>query len=427
MQGIVIKRLGHNVTILEQHLSSTREGQAAGIVTMAHSHSFMNKHDLLKEQPYAISCSGVQFIDSNLKVVRAFDRPMRMASWNVLYYRFRANFDGLASAYCQNAPPESAKSGNAVYHQGKSATEIKLVDDSVVVEFQDQTVNDSKSQESLRADLVVVADGSTSHVRQLLQPHLQPTYAGYVAWRGTVPEKEVSEAARSIFQLKTTLHASSHSYIALFVPLSCLSDLMMLNCYRYTIPGENGSLEPGKRLLNYVWYTNIAEGSPDLVQAMTDSSGRRHRQTLPIGKMQKEVWATQCSLASRTLPAPFAELIHKTANPFVSAIVDIGVSKPSFFDGKVLVVGDALCPFRPHVACSTNQSSLDALLVEQLLTGEIDHTEWENRVTEYANVTRLESITWGDWYQVGYLSFLLSKGRYLLTRYGYRMSNYWRK
>ena len=47
MHSIVIKRLGHNVTILKQQLSSTREDQAAGIVTMEHSYSYLTCYDLL--------------------------------------------------------------------------------------------------------------------------------------------------------------------------------------------------------------------------------------------------------------------------------------------------------------------------------------------------------------------------------------------
>ena len=225
MQGIVIKRLGHNVTILEQHLSSTREGQAAGIVTMEHSHAFMNAHDHLKEQPYAVPCPGVQSLDKDLKVVGGFDRPMRMASWNVLYYRFRANFDGLTSSYCKSPPEytpiEANKHGKAVYEQGKSVKNIKYIDGSVIVELEDLLDKTSGGRGSIRADLVIVADGSTSHIRQLLQPYLKHTYAGYVAWRGTVLESEVSEEAKNIFQLKTTLHATTHSYIALLVSLAC--------------------------------------------------------------------------------------------------------------------------------------------------------------------------------------------------------------
>ena len=182
---------------------------------------------------------------------------------------------------------------------------------------------------------------------------------------------------------------------------------------RYTIPGENGDLEEGNRLLNFVWYTNIPENSAELQEAMTDTAGRKHRNTLPIGKMQSHVWKQQKVKARQILPSAFAELVEKTTQPFISTISDIGVSQAVLNGGKILFVGDALMPFRPHVACSTNQAALNALLLEQLLKEEISLASWESQVLNYAHATRLRSITWGCWYQVGYLSFAASEARYL--------------
>ncbi len=212
MQGIAIKRLGHNVTILEQHLSDTREGQAAGIVTMEHSHAFMTRHDLLKQQPYTINCSTVQILDTNLEVAHKFNRPMRMSSWNVLYYRYRANFDGLKSAHCPEPPSEPTSSGRAVYDQGKRVTNVHEVGDKIELDYNDMI---SKTPGRIKADIVIVADGSNSYVRGLLQPHLHHTYAGYVAWRGTVPEEEVARQTRDLLKNKTTLHTTPNGYIAL--------------------------------------------------------------------------------------------------------------------------------------------------------------------------------------------------------------------
>jgi len=212
MQGIVIKRLGHNVTILEQSLSSAREGQAAGIVTMEHSQNFLTRHDLLRDEPYAVNCSAVQILDGSLKVKHEFQRRMQMSSWNVLYHRLRANFDGLKSPYSTREPQEAGGVGRAVYDQGKRTTEVQLVGDTVRVGFED-VVNHTTG--TLFADLVLVADGSASQMRVLLQPQLKHTYAGYVAWRGTVVESSVSEQTRDIFKNKTTLHAFDGGYIAL--------------------------------------------------------------------------------------------------------------------------------------------------------------------------------------------------------------------
>jgi len=125
----------------------------------------------------------------------------------VLYYRFKANFDGFTSPYCTTLPSESSGNGKTVYDQGKAVKNIRYADSSVIVDFEDLVNKASDGRGSVRADLVIAADGSTSHIRQLLRPHLKHTCAGYVAWRGTVLESEVSEEGRSTFQLKTTLHA----------------------------------------------------------------------------------------------------------------------------------------------------------------------------------------------------------------------------
>lgn len=160
---------------------------------------------------------------------------------------------------------------------------------------------------------------------------------------------------------------------------------------------------------------------------MTDSNGRQHRLTLPIGKMRSEVWEKQQAVAQQTLPAPFAELVVKTTQPFISAIVDIPICKPSMYDGRLLFVGDALCAFRPHVASSGNQAAYDALLVAKLVRGEIDLQTWEAHVTNFAHLTRLRSITWGDWYQFSMVSFLLSHSRYMLAEYVTKLRGYFSK
>src|SRR3569833_1966651 len=81
-------------------------------------------------------------------------------------------------------------------------------------------------------------DGPSSFVRSLYLPAAQRQYVGYIAWRGTVPESEASAATRAIFHRSVTVHMMKQHH-----------------CIMYMIPGPNGSLEPGERLLNFLWYT----------------------------------------------------------------------------------------------------------------------------------------------------------------------------
>ena len=212
MHGIVAKRLGHNVQILEQYESSTREGQAAGICAMEYGTAFLKKHDLLADKPCAVNCSGVQILDRNARVKFQIARPMAMTSWNVLYYRLRANFDGLTSQYCPEAPAALPKDGKAIYEHGKTVSNVTYSENMLKVEYAD-----SHGGGVLKPDIVIAADGSTSRIRALLQPDLRRTYAGYAIWRGTVLESDVSEASRNLFQTKTNLMAVENGYLALYV------------------------------------------------------------------------------------------------------------------------------------------------------------------------------------------------------------------
>jgi len=181
MHGIAIKRLGHNVHLLERTLTSLRDGQGAGISAGPQVQEFLKKHDLSR-QPYSLLSPAMQFVDKelNVKEVRRF--PLRMTGWNVLYYRLRANFDGLKSDYCPEPPKSIEGEGKAIYDLGKRVTDVSYVDGLVTVEFEDLVNGGGRS---LHADLVIAADGSSSGIRQLLFPNIQRAYAGYLAWRGT--------------------------------------------------------------------------------------------------------------------------------------------------------------------------------------------------------------------------------------------------
>lgn len=131
--------------------------------------------------------------------------------------------------------------------------------------------------------------------------------------------------------------------------------------------------------------------------------------------MQEGVWAKQRSYGNKVLPPPFAELVNNIKQPFVTAISDTIAPQASFFNGKVLLVGDALALFRPNIAQSTNQAAFDCLLLEKLLTGKISLKEWEQRVMDFAHITRLRSITWGTYYLSGFFPYIMSEARYRLA------------
>ncbi|KAI9794620.1 MAG: hypothetical protein M1816_004507 [Peltula sp. TS41687] len=394
MHGVMAKRLGHNVHILEQSPQSHRAGHGAGITAGPQALEFFAEYDLYKE-PFSIDCQGVQFIDRSSRVMRFWKRPMQMTSWSTLYYRLRANFDGLESEYCPEPPTVTEKEGRATYAPGKRVVDISETDGSVIVECED-LINGGR--ESFRGDLVIAADGSNSTSRRILLPEVRRPYAGYVAWRGTVPESEISEETRKIFDSRVTMHGMHRSYIVIYI-----------------IPGEQGSLQPGERLLNFVWYYNFDQKSDEFADIMTDKDGNRHLNTLPIGKLREEVWEKQKARGKLVMPPSVAELIDKTRQPFISSISDSIAPRASYFNGKLLLVGDAFALFRPHVALSANQAAMHCLLSKRLLEGEISVAEWEDHVTHYGNKTRLLSNVIGNYAQFGGWTFVATLFRYLLV------------
>ena len=158
---------------------------------------------------------------------------------------------------------------------------------------------------------------------------------------------------------------------------------------------------------------------------MTDSDGHHHHNTLPPGKMRPEIWDNMKSYARSALAAPFAELVEKTTQPFISSVSDTRAPRASFFNGKLLLVGDALTLFRPHVALSANQAAVDCLLLEQHLKGEITMKQWERQALQYGAKTRMLSVMTGNYTQFGGIKLALSAMEYGLLMFRHKVQNLW--
>ena len=217
MHGIMLKRLGHSVHILEQSPESILHGQAAGIRAGEEVQEFFQKYDMLNE-PYYLDCPGLQFIDRDMKNLRFVSFPMAMTSWTALYYRLRANFDGFTSEHCPKPPESTTIDGTAICDFGKRVTDVSYTNGRVEISF-DDTINGRSG--SLHADLVIAADGSNSAVRRLLLPELQRPYAGYVAWRGSVLEKDTSEETRQVIKDDFMVFKMPRNYILVYASPQC--------------------------------------------------------------------------------------------------------------------------------------------------------------------------------------------------------------
>ena len=102
------------------------------------------------------------------------------------------------------------------------------------------------------------------------------------------------------------------------------------------------------------------------------------------------------------LPPQFAEIVCDTKQPFIQAITDVVSPGNSFFDGKLLLIGDAVAGFRPHTAASTSQAALDAQKLYELMNGEIGLGQWEEETMEFAKDMQRRGVEMGQRSQFGH-------------------------
>jgi len=224
------------------------------------------------------------------------------------------------------------------YHFGKGFTSLRTETDAVVALFD----NGSEA----RADLLIGADGLRSAVRAQLFPGLEPAYAGYVAWRGTVAESAISSAARE--------------WLGIDYWLVLPAGEMML-CYQ--IPAKDPASTAG-RDWNYVWYRPVTPGA--LRELCTDAVGRHHGSAMPPPLIRPDRIARIKQDASAMLAPHMAEIVERS-RPFFQAIFD--VESPSLALGRVCLLGDAAFVARPHVGMGVTKAALDARCLAKSIAG----------------------------------------------------------
>jgi 2,6-dihydroxypyridine 3-monooxygenase len=285
------------------------EGRGAGIVLHPVTTRYFEDHGLL----------DLGRVSSSARTLRYLTREGDVLLEEPIVYRF-TSYATLYAALVDSFEPER-------YHLGKDLVTLDDADDRVVARFADGVA------ESF--DLVVGADGIRSTVRGLLFPDLRPAYAGYVGWRGTLPETELPGQANEQLRDALTYHVGERTHVL-----------------SYEIPATEGQ----GRSMNWVWYRNVPDGPP-LEALLTDRSGTRHDLSLPAGAVRDE-HLDELRAAAGDLPPAFTDLIRATPEPFVQVIVDLEV--PAMVRGRVCLVGDAAFALRPHIAAGTAKAAADA-------------------------------------------------------------------
>ncbi|KIJ26182.1 hypothetical protein M422DRAFT_272755 [Sphaerobolus stellatus SS14] len=369
MAAITLKDLGYRVTVFER--STTVESQGAGIVLGKWSSGFFNKFDKT-ETEISVPISRRQFFNLDGSTITEEEIKLGVTSWDKLYYTLRANYDGyIQQGYLNKEQNAAQKDDKTDYFMSTVVVSHAYNPDKgkVTVTYRKKEGNESQTE----VDLFVCAEGASSSSRELYFPDLTRKYAGYLAFRGLVPEKELKpETAKKLINSISFLHAEDSQFLC------------------YPIPGPGGSLVPGERHMNFVWYNTYPEG-PILDKVLTDKQGKRRPFSVTTGSMPTSVVEEEIHAKTRAKLSPEClELVMKTKHPFVQVVTDVISPAGVFHDGHVILVGDAFSGARPHTAASTNKAADHALRLHEVLKADPRNLlrlkeAWEPRSMEYSN------------------------------------------
>ena len=310
--GNMLHRAGWDVAIAER-VPDDLASRGAGIARHVEMEPIMAAAGVREAGPLGIQVDGRIAVDRHGAELGRFEFPQYLTSWSYVYNPLKAAF-----------PAER-------YHGGRELAAIGRDGDRPVARFADG--------QEIVADLIVGADGFRSRVRQLLAPTVVPRYAGYVAWRGLVPETALPAAFRA---------SGFGQYCFCFPPGG--------QFIGYPVAGADDSVAPGARRYNFLWYRHVpAERLADL---LTDASGHVHDYSIPPPLIRPDLVDGLRRDAARDLPKPLAEAVALAQHPMLQPIYDVE-SERIAFDG-VALIGDAAFVARPHAGIGVLKAGEDA-------------------------------------------------------------------
>ncbi|MBR0867925.1 2-polyprenyl-6-methoxyphenol hydroxylase-like FAD-dependent oxidoreductase [Bradyrhizobium diazoefficiens] len=313
--ALLLRREGWSVDIYER-IGAELAGRGAGIVTHRELFDVLGRTGIDTEAAaVGVAVPGRRVLDRSGRIEGELGLRQVLTSWGHLYGLLRAAF-----------PTEN-------YHHGRNLVAVTEVGDRVTARFSDGS--------EASGDLLIGADGIFSSVRSQLAAEVRPGYAGYIAWRGLVDERELSPRTR----------AELCDWFGFSLP----PGEQMLG---YPVAGVNEEMGVGERRYNFVWY-RPADADLGLADLLTDIDGVRHELSIPPTRIRPEVIASMRRDAERLLAPQFAEVVRLTRQPFIQAILDLETPRMAL-GPRTVILGDAAFVARPHVGMGVTKAAGDA-------------------------------------------------------------------
>lgn len=316
----LLHRAGWDVRVYERSADELA-GRGAGIVTHPELFRALEQCGVPIDDSLGVRVASRVTLAPDGSVLGRLDMPQVLTAWGRLY-----------EVLHRALPP-------GLYANGVNVVGVEDRPDGALLRFKDGR--------SEPADLVVAADGIRSTLRQQLLPSVVPGYAGYIAWRGLVEERDLSPATREVIFDKFSF---------------CLPPREQM--LGYPVAGLGNSVAAGERRFNFVWYRPAAQDA-ELVDLLTDAQGRRFEGGIAPQSIRSDVILALREAAERVLAPQFAEVIRHTAQPFFQPIFDL--ASPQLAFGHTALLGDAAFVARPHCGMGVTKAAGDAMALVRAL------------------------------------------------------------
>lgn len=310
----ILWRDGHDVLLLEKAVGSL-DGRGAGIVTHAALFEGLRRAGVAADDRIGVAVESRRVLAADGSVEGTLELPQVLTSWSRLYALLEAVL-----------PADRRRGAAAVQRLEPHARGVR--------------VHVAGDMAPLEADAVIASDGIRSTVRQQLLPAVQPLYAGYVAWRGVCDEALLSRRTLdTVFEHFAFGLPPGEQFIG------------------YPVAGPGNDTGRGRRRYNFVWYRPADEQR--LRELLTDDEGHHHEGGIPPQRVSAREIAAMREAGHRLLAPQLAEILDKTAQPFLQPICDL--ASPALAHGRVALMGDAAFVARPHVGMGVTKAAEDAL------------------------------------------------------------------
>jgi 2-polyprenyl-6-methoxyphenol hydroxylase-like FAD-dependent oxidoreductase len=311
----LLRSVGWDAVIFERNAEDLIS-RGAGIGTHQHLIDILRRVGIGFDDSMGVHVSKVLCLDRDGSVALEKETVRVMSGWARLYRSLR-----------EPLPAEC-------YRLGRNLVRVEDDANGVTAVFADGT--------RARGDLLVGADGIRSTVRAQYLPEAQPVYAGYVAWRAMLDERDVPKVSRDVFECYTF----------------CLPEGEQ--CLGYPVPGRDNDTAAGRRAFNIVWY-RPTDPATTLADLCTDAAGRQHGMAIPPPLIRPEIIAG-IKATARALVAPQIAEIFARSEPFFQPIFDLESQRIAFGAPapRVALLGDAAFVARPHVGAGVTKAALDA-------------------------------------------------------------------